>query len=247
MQKTVIVVPCYNEAKRLKTAEFADFLDKNPRVDFCFVNDGSSDDTLKILLAFAQERAGRVEAVDMNPNGGKASAVRHGALHALKKDSCRYVGYWDADLATPLDQIPEFLKIAEKNPSLLIVMGSRINRMGAHIDRKWYRHYLGRLFGTVASVFLKIPVYDTQCGAKLVEAALARKIFAEPFQAQWLFDVELLARAVGEMGRAGALNAVFEVPLDRWEDVAGSKLKPHHFLQAAFDLAKIWLCPKNKR
>jgi glycosyltransferase involved in cell wall biosynthesis len=247
MQKTVIVVPCYNEAKRLKTAEFADFLEKHPDVDLCFVNDGSSDDTSKILLAFAQERAVRVDVVEMKQNEGKASAVRHGVLHALKKNSCRYVGYWDADLATPLSLLPDFLGVAEKKPGLLIIMGSRINRMGAAIHRQWHRHYLGRLFGTVASIFLKIPVYDTQCGAKLVEAGLARKIFAEPFHAEWLFDVEMLARAINELGRPVAMGSIFEIPLDRWEDVSGSKLKAWHYLLAVIDLAKIWRHNKNKR
>ncbi len=241
MQKAVIVVPCYNEEKRLKTAEFAAFLDENPDVGLCFVNDGSSDDTSKILRRFAGSRAGRVEVVEMEQNRGKASVVRQGALHALRYDSIRYVGYWDADLATPLYQVPEFLRIAEANPRLLIIMGSRIRRMGASITRKWYRHYLGRLFGSVASYFLEIPVYDTQCGAKLVEAGLARKIFAEPLHAAWLLDVELLARAINEIGLGRAMDAIFEVPLDRWDDVFGSKLKVRHCVRAAVDLVKIWI------
>jgi dolichyl-phosphate beta-glucosyltransferase len=246
MQKAVIVVPCYNEEKRFDAEAFAGFLDQNRDVDLCFVNDGSSDGTSAVLGGFARRHPGRVELLDERKNRGKAEAVRLGMLHVLERGSCPYVGYWDADLATPLDFVPEFLRVAEARPGLGIIMGSRIRRMGADVRRSWYRHYLGRLFGTAASILLKIPVYDTQCGAKIIKAGLARKIFAEPFVAGWIFDVELLARALGETA-AGAEDMIYEAPLGRWIDVSGSKLKPAHYFTAMADFVRIWRRYKIKR
>ena len=47
-----IVVPCYNEENRISLLEFEKHIIKNKNHFFCFVNDGSTDKTLKILQAF---------------------------------------------------------------------------------------------------------------------------------------------------------------------------------------------------
>jgi hypothetical protein len=89
---------------------------------------------------------------------------------------------------------------------------------------------------------LKLPVYDTQCGAKLFRNTdRTRSLFAEPFRTRWIFDVELLARFVSAATAAGQAPAelIHELPLQSWRDVAGSKLRPGDFLQAAVQLAGI--------
>ena len=99
----------------------------------------------------------------------------------------KLVGYWDADLATPLSTIPEFIDKFRSNRELVAVCGSRILRLGASIHRSVFRHYFGRVFATIASNILKIPVYVTQFGAKLFRTEHAELIFSKPFLSRWFF------------------------------------------------------------
>jgi glycosyltransferase involved in cell wall biosynthesis len=243
MVDTLVVIPCYNEAARLPVEDFTRFLADTADVGFVMVNDGSRDGTLGVLGNLAARHPDRVEVLDLQPNGGKAEAVRRGMLHALERGT-RYTGYWDADLATPLSSILEFRNVLEARPTVDWVIGARVRLLGRRIDRKLVRHWLGRVFATMASLVLKLPVYDTQCGAKLFRAdqALAQVLQAR-FRSRWLFDVELIGRFVdvrrGE-GEPAPGSRMVEVPLQAWIDVAGSKLRPFDFVRALWGLGGIW-------
>jgi hypothetical protein len=160
-------------------------------------------------------------------------------------DQPELVGFWDADLATPLETILEFLWQFEDDPRLQVVLGSRVKLLGRQIDRRAMRHYLGRVFATAASMLLSLPVYDTQCGAKMFRvSSLARRMFAEPFHSRWFFDVELLARLIGASadGPFPVEELVHEFPLMQWRDVPGTKLRSKDFVRALVDLGYLaWL------
>jgi hypothetical protein len=132
--------------------------------------------------------------------------------------------------------------VLDRYPDVVMVLGARVNLLGRHIERSPLRHYLGRIFATAASVTLGLPVYDTQCGAKLfrVTPELAG-LFAEPFETRWLFDVEILARFLRQRRSAGTSThgAIVEYPLHEWRDVAGSKLRPLDFLKGFVGLLQI--------
>jgi glycosyltransferase involved in cell wall biosynthesis len=181
-----------------------------------------------------------VQVVSLARNGGKAEAVRAG-LNAALAGRARYVAYWDADLSTSLAQVDAFRRVLESKPELVAVMGARIRRLGADVRRRALRHYLGRIFATLASLALGLPVYDTQCGAKMFRASdLVRGLFAKPFVSHWIFDVEILGRLVAAVGdRDDTANLVYEYPLQEWHDVAGSKLGTGHMLAALRDLLRI--------
>jgi glycosyltransferase involved in cell wall biosynthesis len=238
----VIVVPCYNEAARLDRAAFRGFRLPGRRLRFCFVNDGSRDETLRVVGELSRELAEPGLVVDLEPNRGKAEAVRQGLLAALELRP-DVVGFWDADLATPLSELPRLCAVLDEHPEVDLVLGSRVRLLGRHIERSALRHYLGRVFATGASLTLGLPVYDTQCGAKLLRAgALARRLVAEPFLTRWVFDVELLAR-LSRLVRHDPVpveRRVHEVPLLRWTDVPGSKVRPWDFVRSGLELARIW-------
>ena len=107
---TGIVVPCYNEMNRIQLPKFSEFLISNDFIYFCFVNDGSTDGTQKILVDFVNLNPERSQLVNLSKNQGKAEAVRQGINTLLKSSKFQLVGYWDADLAVPLTEIRGFIK-----------------------------------------------------------------------------------------------------------------------------------------
>lgn len=242
MQKTAIVIPCYNEEDRLNKEAFVSSSLSNPYLHFIFVNDGSTDKTGQTLDTICMTNPDRMKFITLEKNCGKAEAVRQGFLYAMKGNFTN-IGYWDADLATPLKVIPQFCEKLDRG-GVAMVMGSRVRLLGRNIQRRTVRHYLGRLFATVASGVLGLPVYDTQCGAKVFKnrAELA-VVFGKPFLVKWIFDVEILARFMilerfTEI--TPLMDSAVEIPLEQWVDIPGSKISFGAFIFAAVELTKIW-------
>ncbi len=235
----LLVVPAYNEERRLDAAAFVAFLAAAPDAGFVFVDDGSTDGTGSLLRDLASTHD-RVTVLSLGANGGKAEAVRQGMLAALALEP-EFVGYWDADLATPLPASLELRDELRRWPATVLVMGSRVRLMGRLIDRRSGRHYLGRIFATAVSLVLGVAVYDTQCGAKLfrVDPAL-KECLEEPFGSRWIFDVELLARVLDRLGRDTPADAlVREFPLAQWADRTDSRLSLMDFVRAPMELWRI--------
>lgn len=236
----IIVVPCYNEAARLNPAAFRRFLAGAPDVEVLFVNDGSTDATSVVLHEFAGTCRQAV-VHDLAQNSGKAEAVRQGMLLAFGRRP-EFAGYWDADLAAPLDAISMLMSVLRARPALDMVMGSRVQLLGSRINRSAYRHYLGRVLATAAAAALRLPVYDTQCGAKLLRVNdRTMSVFATPFKSRWLFDVELLARLLSAPaeGLVDPQARINEVPLTEWTEVPGSKVKLLDGIAALLELFRI--------
>jgi glycosyltransferase involved in cell wall biosynthesis len=235
-----VVVPCFNEAGRLRLTEFRNYAATHPDVRFLFVDDGSTDSTRRLLAIEARNHPDSAMLLPLEKNAGKGEAVRLGMLKAIEEGT-RFVAYWDADLATPLEEMTRMVECLGKGPEISCVMGARVRLLGRNIQRKAVRHYLGRIFASAASWVLRIPVYDTQCGAKLfrvtddLQSALAR-----PFRSRWIFDVELLAR-LSELYGNDAEKRMVEYPLRTWQDIGGSRLRAKDFFRAAFNLLELWL------
>lgn len=235
MSPLTLVVPCFNEAARLDEARWLAGVDAYEWLSLLFVDDGSTDGTAGMLGRMADARPGRVRAMSLDTNQGKAEAVRRGMLAAIEAGA-PVTGYWDADLATPVDAIPALLSILADEPDVVLVMGARVRMMGWDIRRVGRRHYAGRVFASMASVALGVPVYDTQCGAKLLRAGpAARRALGEAFSSRWVFDVQLLARLIAQVGPW----SVREVPLRAWRDVAGSKITWGALGSVATDLVRM--------
>lgn len=234
------MVPCYNEESRLRVDGFRRITELSP-LSLLFVDDGSTDRTAERLEEIVSRLGGRGELLRLPVNGGKGEAVRQGMLRAIGEGAAT-VGYADADLSTPPEEIARLARVMEESDAR-VVMGSRVRLLGRRIERRPARHYAGRVFATVASLVLGLPVYDTQCGAKFfrVTQVLADAL-SRPFSSRWSFDVELIGRLLHpRQGRGYEPAGFVEVPLRVWHDVAGSKLTAHGALRAGIDLLRIGL------
>jgi glycosyltransferase involved in cell wall biosynthesis len=234
-----VVVPCFNEASRVVPEAFERLASAVDHL--VLVDDGSTDATAEALDTIAIARpAGTVEVVRLERNRGKAEAVRTGLLRASGAGSI--VGYFDADFATPVSELERLVRVIVDHPELDAVLASRVALLGHSIERNAVRHYLGRMYATAASLALDIPVYDTQCGAKLFRTGptLAAAL-AIPFPDRWSFDVELLARLLYPAAGFEPLrrDQIAEVPLREWRDVGGSKLRATSAVRSLVALAAV--------
>ncbi|MFL5743551.1 MAG: glycosyltransferase [Niastella sp.] len=219
MPKVSIIIPCFNEERRLKKEPFLQFLHSGADVVLLFVNDGSTDNTLLLLEEIKKISPANTVILSYAENKGKAHAVFKGMEHALYHNDSAYIGYLDADLSTSLDDFLQLAVIAEQKQADY-VFGSRIKMLNHIITRSGLRHFCGRVLTTIIDTRYQLAIYDTQCGAKLFTPAIIKIITPTPFKTRWLFDVEIFLRIRETRKPLKGL----EIPLPQWTDPGNSKI-----------------------
>ena len=148
--KFSIIVPVYNEDKTiLKVLENLNNLKKYyQNIQIIVINDGSRDDSLKIL----ENNKSLIDVLINNPNNkGKGNAVKKG-IQVAEGD---YITFQDADLEYDPNDFKKFLKLINMvNPDLII--GSRFNY--ADYSRS---HYILNKIGNKFITFLFNIIYNT--------------------------------------------------------------------------------------
>lgn len=240
MSRFLILIPCYNEAERLAGEKFVVFAQANPQFTFCFINDGSTDGTTGLLDELVVQLPTQLEALHLSHNCGKGEAIRQAVHAATTTSKAEWIGYLDADLATPLEELRRVASLCDTRPELRLITGLRLARLGANIERGYRRHFFGRIIATAVSRILGIGVYDTQCGAKLIRKEDCIFLFEKPFLSRWLFDVELFARQQIALGRKQMLATSKEIPLETWSEVGESKVSLGSMLRVPGQLWRIW-------
>jgi glycosyltransferase involved in cell wall biosynthesis len=241
MPKTAVIIPCYNEANRLKPELLQTFFLRKPGFKLILVNDGSSDGTDGILASIQQVLQDQCAIVVHEKRRGKAEAVRSGFLKCIEEPDIEFCGYLDADLAVSLE---EFERLATKLESTAhdFILGCRIKKVGSRIIRNEWRHFYSRIIATFVGYVTKLDVYDTQCSAKIFCRSLLPVIATNPYRTKWLFDVELIDRIrkhVKELNEHG-----YEEPLLYWNEEKGSKLRWYNFPRI---LRELFILRKHNR
>ncbi|MEM9362956.1 MAG: glycosyltransferase [Bacteroidota bacterium] len=234
----VIVIPAYNEAKRLPIKKYLNFLKTHKDVMLCFVNDGSTDNTKSLLQDIELSARDNVEIIEHVKNMGKAASVFSGFLYCGNKIQHKKIAYLDADLSTSLEEC--YVLSEHINERTKFVFGSRMRKLDSFIKRKPHRFYIGRVIATLISKQLDLYVYDTQCGCKIFSSQLARTIITEKFISTWLFDVEIFHRIQNVYGKRRLIRFSKEVPLHSWIDKNQSKVSFTYAFKMCFELFMIW-------
>jgi dolichyl-phosphate beta-glucosyltransferase len=218
MPSFAIIIPCYNEEKRLQVSEFTQFIKLHKDITILFVNDGSSDNTINLLKSISSINE-NIGFIDFPDNKGKGEAVRQGIIHALKKQPFDYVGYLDADLSTSLKEYYDLcIHCFEKNADF--AFGSRIKKLGSDIKRSYLRHISARMLVTIIDKKFALGYYDTQCGTKVFKSSILQAILNKPFMTKWFFDIEIFLR----LRKENENYIGIEYPLKKWHNVKGSKI-----------------------
>ncbi|MDP1743188.1 MAG: glycosyltransferase family 2 protein [Candidatus Amesbacteria bacterium] len=209
MSKLSVIIPAYNEEKRLGSnlSSVLKYLHKNfSSFELIIVDDGSTDSMAKsVRLAIAKDSRARL--ISYKPNRGKGYAVRNGVLASQGEQ----VLFMDADLSTPLVEIP---KILTKLESADIVIGSR-----GKSDAPFGRQVASFIFDQIKYMMVGLRRFrDTQCGFKAFRGEIARKLFAKSQVDRFMFDVEILYLAEKSKLK------IIELHVD-WSDVPDSKVR----------------------
>ena len=218
MSSFAIIIPCYNEKKRLNAPAFSQFAQLHTDVKLFFVNDGSTDDTVRVIKNVTSQ-CNNTELINLSKNIGKGEAVRQGILRALNSNLFEYIGYLDADLSTSLEEYYDLCTYARKENTDFI-FGSRIKKLGSTIKRSFIRHISARILVTLIDKKFRLGYYDTQCGAKLFKSSILGNLIQVPFFTKWFFDIEIFLRLKVENRNYIGI----EYPLKSWHNIEGSKI-----------------------
>lgn len=231
---TSVIIPCYNEAERLDVEQFIKFAQDHAHIKLVFVDDGSKDRTLATLSDILKAAPDNVDILMMKENSGKAEAVRNGLIFATQRGD-NFIAFLDADLATPLDAILDFISVAKRLPEINVVFGSRCGGMGRRVYRKFTRKLVSLMCAFLGRLATGLPIRDTQCGAKLFRNTPEfRRSLSEPFKADWIFDVELFLR-ISEPGISQS-HKFFEFPVIQWTEIPGSKIKTQDIFRSGIKM-----------
>ena len=242
MANLTLVVPVFNESSRWSDRYWSELADLQ-MIRLVFVNDGSTDDSQRVLENFNKRRE-NCFLINLSNNVGKAEAIRTGLAWATKRD-VDLVGFLDADGAFDLVEVKEIVLLAISSFSNALSPNSfwtsRVQLLGNNIQRRQSRHYIGRVIHTIIGFWIKDLPYDSQCGFKIFKSNedLAHSI-SRTFRTRWFVDLEMLVRL-------RAINPKYEVkeiPLKNWFDVPNSKIGLKSVLTVLRDL---WLLIRESK
>jgi dolichyl-phosphate beta-glucosyltransferase len=208
-----IIIPFFNEEKRIQSClkKIAKF-NKKISTEFILVNDGSYDRSNFTVKEFLKKNSKNIKLLNLKKNMGKGHALKRG-IQVAKKE---WILTSDLDLSVPLDQVFNWTKKNFLKKYCYIYFGSRGHKESI-VKAKLYRIFLGKIFRFIINILFKIKITDTQCGYKLYQKKIAKKIFKKIKMPRFEHDLEIVLIAK-------KLNlSITELPV-KWIHKSNSKL-----------------------
>ena len=203
-----------NEAARIGDSirKIDQFLRRTPlSIELVIVDDGSTDDTSKIVDGIQVEN---LRLLQNRQNHGKGYSVRQGVLSA----GGTYVLFTDADLSAPIEEMNKLLDVAIHGRADVVIGSRAVDRRYIEKHQSRVRELGGMVFNLMVRFILGLRFHDTQCGFKLFHRTKTRRVFERLTTFGFGFDPEVLyvARKLG--------CRVLEVPV-HWAHDENSKIR----------------------
>ena len=231
VQSISVVIPAYNEEKRLSKTldsilEYIAGREFSP-VEILVVDDGSKDATAAIVERYGRDD-GRIHLLSNPGNRGKGYSVRHGMLAAAGD----WVLFTDADLSAPIEDLDRLLAAAKKWGAVIVIGSRAVDRTMVGIRQPLWREFSGRTFNLLMRLVTGLPYLDTQCGFKLYSRDAARAVFSRQKLDGFSFDVEdlVIAKQLGLRAMEVAVH---------WNNVEGTTVGALQGMKSFADLVRI--------
>ena len=236
MKTLSLVIPVYNEEKRLKKT-FSSLLkggfSRGIKLhEVIFVNDGSTDTTGRLIREHKEKLSkalsARVRLISYKQNQGKGHAVKQGMLLS----TADYTLLFDCDMSTPLTEIRKFTPYMEKN--MPVIIGTRKNgKSTVVIAQPLHRQLLGKAFTLLSNIALGMWVTDFTCGFKVFSKDAKDEIFQRSKIQRWGYDAEILFLA-------SQLSYPIKEVAVKWSDDKRTKVNlAHDIISSLFELYAI--------
>ncbi len=230
MKKLSVVIPAYNEEKRIAdTLKNIDgYLEKQLYdYEIIIVVNNSKDRTVQVVEELAKTTVQKAIAMDLK-EGGKGNAVKRGILEKATGD---IVMFMDADNATPISEIEKFLPYFDQGYD--VVIGSRYTNPDlVKVHQPLYRIILSRMSNMLIQ-FMAVPgIKDTQLGFKAFTHKAAADIFPLVTVLRWGFDMEVLTIALARGFKIKEIGV-------SWTEHGGGHVPLMAYVESLIDLFKI--------
>ncbi len=236
-----LVIPCYQESGRIGAflAELCEVTHELGGVTIKVVEDGSDAAEAArmsdIIMPLCRKHEHLLPPMFLPQNLGKGGAVYAGWDQGPAVD---WLAFVDADGSCSATEVANLIRRARKQPApLTAVFASRWDQTSSKVQRQWKRRLIGRIFGTLVSTLLHIPIHDSQCGLKLVPRSAYQRIAPSLRIHGFAFDVELLA-ALHDSG------CEFEETSIAWHETPGGHV---HLIRDSIRMARDVLAIRRRR
>ncbi len=215
MPKLSIIIPAYNEEKRIENTlnEYVNFFSARygDNYELLVMTDGCTDNTVPIVKAYCASHP-HVFNYHYNGRRGKGGAIIEGYRHAHGD----LITYADADGSVSAEWL--YRLITNLNGDDGVIASRYIKGADIKINQSMSRRIASRTFNLLVRSLIGLSYKDTQCGGKVLKKYVVNSIVNNIQSTNWGFDVDLLYNA----NKKG--YSIKEVPI-QWSDKKDSKVR----------------------
>jgi glycosyltransferase involved in cell wall biosynthesis len=230
MTKTEVtaIIPVFNDRHSLERAipESLNVLTGiTENFEIIIAEDGSTDGSAEFVRKY-ETKSDRVKLMHCDKRQGRGTALNR----AIKKAQGSIICYYDVDLATDMQHLPDLINAIRKGAD--ISTGSRLLAK-SDIQRTEGREIASRSYNFLVRIILGSKLFDHQCGFKAFNKAAILPVLPMIRSNHWFWDTELLVRAQ-RMG-----YTVIEFPV-RWRAGKGTTVRIKDVFEMGSSILLLW-------